>query len=90
MALVTLVFLITGHTLIGHYLTWQRNDVYSLFAAKSFHNSDKKQTIDNLLNGKQQQIYTDAPEKIMLSFYTMRSIKSTQEPDLLKEKLSVK
>tara|TARA_R110000868_G_scaffold62800_2_gene189597 strand:+ start:10123 stop:11634 length:1512 start_codon:yes stop_codon:yes gene_type:complete len=67
-ALVTLVFLITGHTLIGHYLTWQRNDVYSLFAAKSFHNSDKKQTIDNLLNGKQQQIYTDAPEKIMLSF----------------------
>ncbi|GAB2994878.1 hypothetical protein GCM10027284_11850 [Cyclobacterium sediminis] len=67
-ALITIAILITGHTLLGHYLIWQRDDVSSLFAAKNFHYSKKKQTIDKLLIGNRQQIYTDAPEKIMLSF----------------------
>lgn len=67
-ALVSIAFLITAHTLMGHFMMWQRDDVSSLFLAKNFHYSKKKQTIAKLLTRDQLQIYTDAPEKIMLSF----------------------
>ena len=51
-------------------MTWQRDDVSSLFLAKKFDSSSEKKSIEGIL-GSQRQIITDAPEKIMLSFTTI-------------------
>lgn len=66
--LLLIAFLITSHTLIGHFLMWQRDDVSSLITAERFHSSKEKEAIDGILNEDHRQIFTDAPEKIMLSF----------------------
>ncbi|AKP50085.1 hypothetical protein [Cyclobacterium amurskyense] len=63
--------LITSYTLSGHYIIWQRNDVASLITAKRFDNSKQKETIERILNQNHQQIFSNSPEKIMLSFNTI-------------------
>jgi hypothetical protein len=68
--MLTIGFLITAYTLTGHYLIWQRNDVASLITAKNFDKSKQKASIQRIMNHNHQQIFTDAPEKIMLSFLT--------------------
>jgi len=71
-AIVIIAFLITAHTLTGHYIIWQRNDVASLFTAKYFDKSKEKESIEAILEIQQQKIFTDAPEKVMLSFSTKK------------------
>jgi hypothetical protein len=63
-------FLMASYTLSGHWLIWQRNDVSSLIRAKNFDKSRQKESIERILAQNHQQIFTDLPEKIMLSFLT--------------------
>ncbi|WP_339923317.1 hypothetical protein [uncultured Cyclobacterium sp.] len=70
-AILIIASLITFHTLVGHYMIWQRNDVSSLFLAKEFDRSSEKKSIEEILGTQHQQITTDSPERIMLSFSTM-------------------
>lgn len=66
--LLVLALLIAGHTMTGHLLLWKRDDVASLTEAKSFHQSPLKDKIASMLPQKQTAIWTDYPEKLMLSF----------------------
>ncbi len=66
--LLLVALLVAGHTLVGHLLLWQREDVASLVEARSFHHSDLKRNIVTLLKGKRIEIRTDYPEKLMLSY----------------------
>lgn len=70
--MVLLAICIGGHTLVGHGLLWQREDVASLTLAKHFHQSDVKKNIEAVLEDHHQEIRTDAPEKLMLSFVDLQ------------------
>ena len=63
-------FLMASYTLSGHWLIWQRNDVSSLIRAKNFDKSRQKESIERILAQNHQQIFTNSPERIMLSFLT--------------------
>ena len=70
--MMLLAIFISGHTLAGHALLWQRDDVASLIMAKKFHQTEVKKNIEAVLEDSHQEIRTDAPEKIMLSFVDLQ------------------
>ncbi|MBD3627012.1 hypothetical protein [Cyclobacterium sp.] len=70
--MILLAICISGHTMVGHGLLWQRKDVSSLTLAKEFHQSEVRKNIEGVLEEGHLEIRTDAPEKLMLSFVDLQ------------------